>query len=269
MSYILDALRKSDQLRHRGAAPTLLTAHTAPAPAAAPAYWLLGLLAAVLLGAGILIGWLRPWHADSAQTVVLPAPEAASNAREMENARARAQAEAMRKVEQELAAQKAVSVPRATAPLNVQPQSLPATAQSAPPASAAAQPAAPPTAAPAKIQGKVVVPTTVAIGAKDIAAAPASAPLPAPTPVSAEPAVVAYSELPFQIQQEVPRLTIAVHAYSKEPKSRLVTIDNRLLHEGDEAAPGLRIEQITPDGMIFSFKGYRFRRSVRDFVNNR
>jgi general secretion pathway protein B len=267
MSYILDALRKSDQLRHRGAAPTLLTAHSAPAPAAAPAYWLLGLLAAVLLGAGIAIGWLRPWHADSAPPVVSPAPEAASNARE--TGIARAQAEAMRKIEQELAAQKTAAVPHAAAPQNLPQQFSSATAQPAPQATAATPQVATPAPMPAKIQGKAVVPTTVAIGAKDNSAAPAPAPLPAPSPASAEPAVVAYSELPFQIQQEVPRLTIAVHAYSKEPKSRLVTIDNRLLHEGDEAAPGLRIEQITPDGMIFSFKGYRFRRSVRDFVNNR
>ena len=30
-----------------------------------------------------------------------------------------------------------------------------------------------------------------------------------------------------------------------------------------EVAPGLKLEQITPDGMIFSYKGYRFSRGVR------
>ncbi len=60
MSYILEALRKSDQQRQRGAAPTLLAG---PAIAPAPkqtAYWAYGLLAVLLLGAGIAIGWLRP-----------------------------------------------------------------------------------------------------------------------------------------------------------------------------------------------------------------
>jgi hypothetical protein len=63
MSYILDALRKSDQQRRRGAAPTLpLGQATAVAPKQ-PALLIYGLLAAVLLGAGMAIGWLRPWQA--------------------------------------------------------------------------------------------------------------------------------------------------------------------------------------------------------------
>jgi hypothetical protein len=36
-----------------------------------------------------------------------------------------------------------------------------------------------------------------------------------------------------------------------------------MLHEGEYVASGLRLEQITPDGMIFSYKGYRFSRGVR------
>ena len=67
MSYILDALRKSDQQRQRGTAPTLLAAQTAAAVApeqrALLAY---GLLAALLVVAGILIGWLRPWQPEQA-----------------------------------------------------------------------------------------------------------------------------------------------------------------------------------------------------------
>jgi hypothetical protein len=36
-----------------------------------------------------------------------------------------------------------------------------------------------------------------------------------------------------------------------------------MLQEGEDLAPGIRLEQITPDGMIFSYKGYRFRRGVQ------
>ena len=64
MSYILEALKKSDQQRQRGATPTLPTAPVAvPAPKQ-PVFLYYGLLAAVLLAAGILIGWLRPWQAE-------------------------------------------------------------------------------------------------------------------------------------------------------------------------------------------------------------
>ena len=54
-----------------------------------------------------------------------------------------------------------------------------------------------------------------------------------------------------------------VHAYSGSPRDRLVGINNRMLREGDYVAPGLKLEQITPEGMIFGYKGYSFRRGVK------
>lgn len=66
MSYILDALRKSDQQRQHGQTPTL---GNAPLPAAHPVprgmpKWLpLSLLALLLISAGLAIGILRPWQA--------------------------------------------------------------------------------------------------------------------------------------------------------------------------------------------------------------
>ena len=58
-------------------------------------------------------------------------------------------------------------------------------------------------------------------------------------------------------------MTISVHAYSGNPGARLVGIDNRILREGEYVVPGLKLEQITPDGMIFGYKGYSFRRGVK------
>jgi len=75
--------------------------------------------------------------------------------------------------------------------------------------------------------------------------------------------VVAFSDLPVSIQQEIPKLAISVHAYSPVAKERLVGINDRVLREGEQLAPGLKLEQITLDGMIISYKGYRFRRGVR------
>ena len=74
--------------------------------------------------------------------------------------------------------------------------------------------------------------------------------------------VLAMAELPLAIQQELPSMSISVHAYSSKARERLVGINGRLLHEGENAAPGLKLEQITPDGMILSYKGYTFRRGV-------
>jgi general secretion pathway protein B len=71
------------------------------------------------------------------------------------------------------------------------------------------------------------------------------------------------TELPLSIQQEIPVMTVQIHAYSNIPMNRSVCINFRTLHEGEYMAPGLRLEQITPDGMIFSYKGYRFQHGIR------
>ena len=74
---------------------------------------------------------------------------------------------------------------------------------------------------------------------------------------------MAMEELPLGIRQELPELTISMHAYSPNPAKRLVSINNKLLREGDTAASGVNLEKITPDGMVFSFRGYRFSRGVQ------
>ena len=58
-------------------------------------------------------------------------------------------------------------------------------------------------------------------------------------------------------------MTISFHAYSANPRDRLVGINNRMLREGDDVAPGLKLEQITPEGMLLGYKGYSFRRGVK------
>jgi general secretion pathway protein B len=75
--------------------------------------------------------------------------------------------------------------------------------------------------------------------------------------------VIWFSELPLALQQELPPITISVHAYSSRPADRLVGVNNQMLREGDSVAPGLKLEQITPEGMVFGYKGYSFRRGVK------
>jgi hypothetical protein len=71
------------------------------------------------------------------------------------------------------------------------------------------------------------------------------------------------AELPAQIQQELPAMAVQLHAYSRTPGERLVNINFRSLREGAYVTPDLKLEQITPDGMIFNYKGYRFQRGIR------
>lgn len=217
MSYILDALRKSDQQRQRGAAPSLLAGQATAVAPKQPAYLAYGLLAVVLVGAGMLIGWLRPWQPEQA-------------------APGRAELVAAKPLE---------STPRQPAPalseMAPQPKPERQLQNATPPAQAA----------------PALVPTKPQLPAR-------AKPETDGTPREADAqTVISMAELPLSIQQELPAMTISVHAYSGNPGDRLVGINNRMLREGEHVVPGLKLEQITPDGMIFGYKGYSFRRGVK------
>ncbi len=258
MSYILDALRKSDQLRQRGAPPTLLLGQATPASPKQPALLAYGLLALVLLGAGIAIGWLRPWQPESA----VPAPAAAAV---KSPAPDQSEVSAVRpdmapKSQPELRAQNSAPVMQA-APV---PASAPATAPAPAPAPGPAA-AQPPGAAGARSERQSAPPKAAVAASKR---APVQMPDQAQRSsggaagAAPPPPVMALADLPVAIQQELPPMSISVHAYSGKSADRLVGVNNRLLREGDEVAPGLRLEQITRDGMVLSYKGYTFRRGV-------
>jgi general secretion pathway protein B len=79
---------------------------------------------------------------------------------------------------------------------------------------------------------------------------------------SAERKVIEMSELPLSVSQRLPDLAISGHFYGSRPSSRVITVGGRMLHEGAAAAPGVKLEKITPNGAVFSFEGYRFRKEV-------
>jgi general secretion pathway protein B len=237
MSYILDALRKSDQLRRRGAAPTLLLGETTATVPKRPAALVYGLLGLVLLIAGFAIGWMHPWQrqplasAPPESAVKPPGPGGRSPALAARPA-----------VTPEPQAQKtAPAAPTASAPEKAHAATGVKKARKHTPRKAVAEESS-------KAAEKLTGHASKATGG---AASAAPAPL------------MVMNELPLAIQQEMPPLTISVHAYSPNPADRLVDINGRLLHEGDEVAPGLTLERITPNGMILSYKGYTFLRGVR------
>ena len=240
MSYILEALKKSDQQRQRGATPTLPAAQVTVTAPKRPLFMYYGVLAVVLLGIGITIGWLRPWQAEQ------PAPAAES-----------------------IAARSPIPIPQqaAPAPLPVPPEMAGRAAQELPvpnPVSAV-QPAHGVDA----MKPDILVPVS-AVTPGAVASAPAIMPekhMPeksgSPAGVAQDQRAISMAELPLAIQQEIPAMTIQLHAYSSNPAERLASINFRMLREGGYLTPGLKLEEITPDSMIFSYKGYRFQRGAR------
>lgn len=79
----------------------------------------------------------------------------------------------------------------------------------------------------------------------------------APAPASAS--VATLNDLPDAIRREIPALKIGGYIYSANKADRSVLINNRLLREGDEAAPGLVLERMQPNGMVLTYKGYQYR----------
>ena len=234
MSYILEALKKSDPQRQRGTTPTLTAAQV---NASAPkqhfsAYY--GFIAAVLLCAGIVIGWLRPWQAE--EPIRANEPIAANSSLSISNPAPLTfqpnQPETARITEQKLPVQntstevQAVSRAESTKPNNFA------------------------SVSPEMISAVVPVPATSSKKQANTA------------DVAQEQKIIPMAELPNSIQQEIPVMAIQLHSYSSKPSNSIVSINSRMMKEGESLKPGLKLEQITPDGVIFSYKGYRFQHGI-------
>ncbi|MGC2047096.1 MAG: general secretion pathway protein GspB [Gallionella sp.] len=236
MSYILEALKKSDQQRQRGATPTLQATQVTVVAPKRPMFIYYGLLAAILLGAGIMIGWLRPWQPQQPppETEPVAAKSPVQISEQAAPATLTAPPERPSEVAQEFPA---TNLTRAGQPV---------------PVAGAMKPNNPVPVSPGTPSAEVPVPD------RTIQESPASL-----GGVAQEQEAVPLNELPLQIQREIPVMTVQLHAYSSNPSERLVSINSIRLREGGSLMLGLRLEQITPDGMIFSYKGYRFQRGIQ------
>lgn len=227
MSYILDALKRADAERERGAVPGLyarqLTHATAKtAPNTLMRLWLAG---AVVVALGVMAAGLWLWRA--------PTP-------------------ALRQA----AVEPALTEPRPPAPL-AQAVALPAVAAPAPPAEAAP---APRPVVPLPTPVASAAPAMPPIALTTPAALPKPSPLPVAKASAATPAAVALlGELPEELRRQIPPLAITGAVYSESPGQRLLLVNNQVLAQGSLAAPEVNLEEIGAKSSIFSFRGTRFR----------
>lgn len=240
MSFILDALKKSETDRQRQSGPALFEVRVAPRRPGLPA-WALAIAVLFAVNLGIVM-WIL---------LRKPAPSAA-----VPPARLLAATPAT------AAGTSAASAPVALAP------SPPAAAPSAPaPAPAAAAPsAAAPAAAPLATSGATQSQPPVTPAAD--AGAPAGA-----NPDDYAPATDAVDSfghvrrgtatgVPLYQQAatatQLPQLRLDLHAYSPRAEDRWVIINMHKLHEGDSTPEGVHVESITPEGAVLSYHGNRF-----------
>ena len=71
------------------------------------------------------------------------------------------------------------------------------------------------------------------------------------------------NELPSSIRQKLPDFSLSVFLYTDEPASRMVRVNGSMMKEGQYLTTGLKLEEIIPDGVIFSYLDYRFRIGIQ------
>lgn len=231
MSYILDALRRADAERQRGAVPGLHARPLAAAVAdaapdqpvrvrrlAAAAALLAGLALAVLAG-----WWLRPAGPPG------PVPTASTAA-------------AATAPSPRLLAEPAAATPAAAQP---------SAALAAPPVKLAAALPLPAKALAPSVR-KLPAPVPVA----EAATLPAAAP---PQPASAAPTrLPTLAELPEAQRREVGSLSLGGAVHAEQPAMRIVILNGQVFHEGDRLAPDLLVQQIRLKSVVLSLRGQRF-----------
>lgn len=69
-------------------------------------------------------------------------------------------------------------------------------------------------------------------------------------------------ELPADVQQHIPVMEFSAHVYSTNPLHRSIVINGRFMEEGDKFASDILLSEITPDGAIFNYQGQLFHQRV-------
>ncbi len=276
MSYILEAIRRSEEARHKRLMPAVSTIHAAQptsargVPRTLQAGFVMLLAAAFMAAAIFALGfWLR-----QAQEASPLAPAPLSTAAPA-NPDARTQTSA---------------APAAPPPADAAPPAEAGNPASAPAPAAATTPAepAPPVPAPAAAAAARGVPgeakaedrrprrpySSPAAGepAKPkrepkgsaapptaLGGAPIEAPPAVPQPLAPElVTATALRDLEPSLQRTLPSIAITLHRYAATPEARMIRVNGRVAREGDVVAGELSIAEITRNGVVFIIGEQRF-----------
>ncbi len=205
MSYILDALKKSEQDRGKGAVPGVQTVHSSSLNyrQEKKPVWPWFLLALVAINMVAVIYFIQ--SKDSKQPVAAIHPETI--------------------IETPVQKKQVVTTPTPT----------PTTVTSTPPAVVVAQKEAP------AFEPQVIQQTE---------------------PIEPIFETVDLYDLPLNVRQHIPALEFSAHVYSTNPLQRSLVINGRFMEEGSQINNELVLTEITSDGAVFDFQGYRFSTSV-------
>ena len=242
MSYILEALKKSDKERQREQIPDLQADHSLPSvkiqERKGPGLYLLG---ALVLGSVAGLLWWQfsgdqvPQLTDNSK--IPPAPVAVAPAPEV-----------VEIPEQTAARPSVAKKEKAVEPVTPEVTTVEPTASEQP--------------VPEVAESEVPLPEDRTPGGSEalVKVAEKSAPSVTPEPVGQEDVIIPLlDELPPNVKADVPGLSFAGHVYADDTRKRLIIINSRIVREGDMVSNGLFLEQISPDGVVLRYKTVVFR----------
>lgn len=87
-------------------------------------------------------------------------------------------------------------------------------------------------------------------------------PKPPTQPQSVHQDIPLLEDLPPDTLANLPLLKFAGHAYSETPEQRMIMINNKILREGDLVGPNLYLNGITESGVIFRYRKTLFRKEL-------
>lgn len=238
MSFILDALKKSENARQRQAGPALFEVKVTPPRRVLPLWALvIGLL--LLIGC-VTLSWIllrqRTAAPEAPQRQIAPAVVHAVPTSTIGTA------VRSRRAPSRIAASPAPAIPTPAA-------ASPVTAPTSVPA---AQPTSPPITQPAP---GVQVERAAAAAPNPAEFAPA---LPPAGGANSAPALPLYAQIAAAPGSDLPKLHLDLQVYAANPRKRFVMINMQKLRQGDSLADGVSVVRIRPDGVVLSFQGRKF-----------
>lgn len=252
MSYILDALKKSEKERQNGTVPNLMTVQDIMAQKPRKSLlWPYLLLVALLLNAGILAWWLSPWQSKKTEIVAqsttvsqhvsnlsgsahdvtnirLPETAPSHNIGKTVNTDINPEPDLRQNHHVQAKGNLKGNVPNKPA------QTIEMSRQSENPPILSKQTSSA-NYFPDKWQNTTLNSTT------------------------AENRIFNLKDLPLSVQESLPPFSISIFIYSKDPADRMVKINGQMLREGQDLAEGLKLKEIVQNGVIFTYKNYCFR----------
>lgn len=250
MSYILDALRRAEAERERGAVPGLHTQQfgALPGPDDRPsrAGWLIAAVVVLSLALLAVLGW-NVWRDDVKQQEPITAKLASAT---------RASAPAI------------VAAPEPTLPSTAATGTVAATGAAAPTRDGGATAAAPSSSPASAVMGgrepstgrrsadRQPIPAAVRAPRTSTSDAPAPG-----RPSRAAPSTLSQAQtlgdMPEDVRRQMPTISIGGASYSNDAASRMVMVNGHVFHEGDTITPGLVLTQIKLKSAVVTYKGFR------------